>query len=592
VLAIEIEYGVSRQSLEFAVVCGMGVASEKTEFLTGGGFMGALMRDRAWSGSPLGHPEQWTSSLKTTVGLVLRAEAQIVLFWGEEFVALYNDAYAPTIGDKHPRALGRPAKENWTELWDDLEPLLQGVRDTGKTFSAKDRPFYIERHGFGETVYFDISYSAVPEADGRVGGVLCIVSETTGRIRASAALRESEARLRELNENLEQRIVERARELEQAHNALRQAQKMEAVGRLTGGIAHDFNNLLQGITGNLDLIRRKADDPGRVGRWAEAGLKAAERGARLAGQLLAFSRTQKLEIASIDITNAVLGFADMLRRNIGPAIRIHMDLDTDGVRVQGDQLQLEMAVLNLALNARDAMPDGGDLVIATRSCRLDDDPQAPDGDYVELSVADSGKGMSAEVVERAFEPFFTTKEVGKGTGLGLSQVYGTLRQSGGAVRIESTPGKGTIVRLYLRRTDALPRRLEEEEAVDKARRPAPTILVVDDDPDVRAFLTESLESLGYAAVIVEGGSAALQALERISPDMMILDFAMPGMNGAEVAKRIRQLRPDLPIIFASGYSETAAIRSVTGDRSRVLHKPFRVHELKAALGELLVDQGP
>jgi CheY-like chemotaxis protein/anti-sigma regulatory factor (Ser/Thr protein kinase) len=269
-----------------------------------------------------------------------------------------------------------------------------------------------------------------------------------------------------------------------------------------------------------------------------------------------------------------------------------MDLDTDGVRVQGDQLQLEMAVLNLALNARDAMPDGGDLVIATRSCRLDDDPQAPDGDYVELSVADSGKGMSAEVVERAFEPFFTTKEVGKGTGLGLSQVYGTLRQSGGAVRIESTPGKGTIVRLYLRRTDALPRRLEEEEAVDKARRPAPTILVVDDDPDVRAFLTESLESLGYAAVIVEGGSAALQALERISPDMMILDFAMPGMNGAEVAKRIRQLRPDLPIIFASGYSETAAIRSVTGDRSRVLHKPFRVHELKAALGELLVDQGP
>jgi signal transduction histidine kinase/ActR/RegA family two-component response regulator len=590
-LTIEIEYGVSRQSLEFAVVYGMGVASEKTEFLTGGGFMGALMRDRAWSGSPLGHPEQWTSSLKTTVGLLLRAEAQIVLFWGEEFVALYNDAYAPTIGDKHPRALGRPARENWIELWDDLEPLLQGVRDTGQTFSAKDRPFYIERHGFGETVYFDISYSAVPEADGRVGGVLCIVSETTGRLRASAALRESEASLRELNENLEQRIVERTRELEQAHNALRQAQKMEAVGRLTGGIAHDFNNLLQGITGNLDLIRRKADDPGRVGRWAEAGLKAAERGARLAGQLLAFSRTQKLEIASIDITNAVSGFADMLRRSIGPAIRIHMNLDTDGVRVQGDQLQLEMAVLNLALNARDAMPDGGDLVIATRSCRLDDDPQAPDGDYVELSVADSGKGMSAEVVERAFEPFFTTKEVGKGTGLGLSQVYGTLRQSGGAVRIDSTPGKGTIVRLYLRRTDALPGRLDEEEAVDKARRPAPTILVVDDDPDVRAFLTESLESLGYAAVIVEGGSAALQALERISPDMMILDFAMPGMNGAEVAKRIRQLRPDLPIIFASGYSETAAIRSVTGDRSRVLHKPFKVHELQAALGELLADQG-
>jgi signal transduction histidine kinase/CheY-like chemotaxis protein len=552
--------------------------------------MGPLMRDHDWSGSPLGHPEHWTSSLKTTVGLLLRAEAQIVLFWGEAFVALYNDAYAPTIGDKHPRAIGRPARENWLELWDDLEPLLQGVRDTGKTFSARDRPFYIERHGFGETVYFDISYSAVPEADGRVGGVLCIVSETTERVRAAAALRESEARLRELNENLEQRIIERTRELEQAHNALRQAQKMEAVGRLTGGIAHDFNNLLQGITGNLDLIRRRPDDLARVGRWADAGLKAAERGARLAGQLLAFSRTQKLEITSIDISSAVAGFADMLRRSIGPAIRIHMDLGTEGLYVQGDQIQLEMAVLNLALNARDAMPDGGDLVIATRSCRLRGDPQLINGDYVELSVADSGMGMSAEVVERAFEPFFTTKVVGKGTGLGLSQVYGTLRQSGGAVRIESAQGVGTVVRLYLRRTDALPRKLDAQEAVDKVQRPAATILVVDDDPDVRTFLTESLDSLGYAAVTVEGGSAALKALEQTSPDVMILDFAMPEMNGAEVAKRIRQLRPDLPIIFASGYSETAAIRSVTGDRSRVLHKPFKVHELQAALGELLADQ--
>jgi CheY-like chemotaxis protein len=247
-----------------------------------------------------------------------------------------------------------------------------------------------------------------------------------------------------------------------------------------------------------------------------------------------------------------------------------------------------MAVLNLALNARDAMPDGGDLVIATRSCRLRGDPQLPAGDYVELSVSDSGKGMSAEVAERAFEPFFTTKEVGKGTGLGLSQVYGTLRQSGGAVRIESTQDVGTVVRLYLRRADALPRKFEQE-VVDKVVGPAATVLVVDDDPDVRAFLSESLDSLGYAAVIAESGSVALQTLERISPEVMILDFAMPGMNGAELAKRIRALRPDLPIIFASGYSETAAIRSVGSDRSRVLQKPFKVHELQAALGELLAD---
>ncbi|MFC7700726.1 response regulator [Bradyrhizobium sp. GCM10028915] len=535
----------------------------------------------------MGKPQNWSAHLKTTVSLLLGAEAQIVLFWGPEFVALYNDAYAPTIGDKHPGALGRPAKESWSELWDDLEPLLRGVRETGRTFSAKDRPFYIERHGFGETVYFDVSYSAVPDAEGRVGGVLCIVSETTERVRAEAALRESEARLRQLNETLEHRILQRTRELECAHVALRQAQKMEAVGRLTGGIAHDFNNLLQGITGSLDLIRRKPDDAGRVSRWAEAGLKSADRGARLAGQLLAFSRTQKMDISSIDVSSALTGFADMLRRTIGPSIDLRMDLDTDGVFAEGDRTQLELAVLNLALNARDAMPGGGELVVAARPCRLTGDPELQDGDYVELSVKDSGTGMTADVAEHAFEPFFTTKDVGKGTGLGLSQVYGTLHQSGGAVRIESAPGTGTTVRLYLRRTEVQPRRTKEHSA-EAERAPAATVLIVDDDPDVRAFLTDSLETLGYSSLVAEDGVSALKALQRAAPAAMILDFAMPGMNGAEVAKRARQSRPDLPIIFASGYSETAALSPVQESKhSRMLHKPFKVGELQSALAELL-----
>ena len=537
--------------------------------------------------SPLGPKERWSPRLKTTIGLMLPAEAQIVLFWGPEFVALYNDTYAKTIGDKHPRALGRPAKENWSELWDDLEPLLRGVRETGKTFSAKDRPFYIERRGYGETVYFDISYSAVPEADGSVGGVLCIVSETTERVRATAALSESEGSLRELNETLEQRIIERTRELEQAHAALRQAQKMEAVGRLTGGIAHDFNNLLQGITGSLDLIRRKPDDEDQVGRWADAGLKAAERGARLAGQLLAFSRTQKLQMATIDVTRAVSGFLDMLQRSIGPAVRIRTDLRTDGIYVEGDQVQLEMAVLNVALNARDAMSDGGDLIIATSPRRIRNDPELPDGDYVELSVKDFGAGMTEDVIEHAFEPFFTTKETGKGTGLGLSQVYGTLHQSGGTARIESSPGAGTTVRLYLRKMDAAPSVCEEPRASEEDVICRATVLVVDDDPDVRAFLTDSLDSLGYQAILTEDGPSALRTLERIVPDALILDFAMPGMNGAAVAKSARERIPDVPIIFASGYSETAAIDSVRGGRSRLLQKPFKVHELQTALRELL-----
>ena len=272
--------------------------------------------------SPLGSPEHWSATLRTTVGLTLRSEAQVVLFWGPEFVALYNDAYAPTIGDKHPRALGRPARENWAELWSDLGPLLEGVRESGHTFVAKDRPFYIERHGFGETVFFDVSYSAVPEEDGSVAGVLCIVSETTERVRAEAALRERETQLRELNETLERRIVERSNELESANTALRQAQKMEAIGQLTGGIAHDFNNLLQGIAGNLDLIRRKPGDAAKILRWSEAGLKAAERGTRLASQLLAFSRIQKLELKPFDVTRTIVSFLEMLQRSIGPTIRI------------------------------------------------------------------------------------------------------------------------------------------------------------------------------------------------------------------------------------------------------------------------------
>ena len=566
---------------------GRTISELSTDFLGEGSALSGFILARDWSDSVLGPPSRWSPSLKTTVGLLLRAEAQIVLFWGPEFIALYNDAYAPTIGDKHPRALGRPARENWAELWSDLGPLLNGVRETGKTFSAKDRPFYIERHGYGETVYFDVSYSAVPETDGSIGGVICIVSETTDRVRAETALRESEARLRELNETLEQRIIERTSELDRAHEALRQAQKMEAVGQLTGGIAHDFNNLLQGITGSLDLIRRRPDEPERVRRWSESGLKSAERGARLAAQLLAFSRTQKLEIRSIDITRTVAGFADMLHRSIGPTVRIRVDLKTDGLYVLSDQIQLEMAVLNLALNARDAMPDGGDLVLATTPCRLRSHQELPDGDYVELSVKDSGKGMTADVVDRAFEPFFTTKEVGKGTGLGLSQVYGTVRQSGGSVRIESKPEIGTVVRLYLRRTEAPLCDLEEHNSDDAEQGVPATVLVVDDDPDVRGFLADSLDALGCRAVVVENGSTALARLDQIAPQLVILDFAMPEMNGAEVARGLRERRPDLPIIFASGYSETAAIGAVMGERSRILRKPFKIHELQAALSDLL-----
>ena len=326
-----------------------------------------------------------------------------------------------------------------------------------------------------------------------------------------------------------------------------------------------------------------------MGRWADTGLRSAERGARPASQLLAFARTQRLAIAPVNVTKSVESFVEVLRRTIGPEIRIRTDLDIEGIRVESDQVQLEMAVLNLALNARDAMPNGGDLVVSTRSVPSPGDLRLPDGDCV--SVSESGEDMTSDVLDRAFEPFFTTKATGKGTGLGLSQIYATLHQSGGAVRIESSPGAGTTVRLYLRKTDALPSVSEGPKAPPHFGRLRSTILVGDDDPDVRAFLLDTLEGLDYEPVAAEDGPSALRAMERIVPNAMILDFAMPGMNGAEVAKRVRNRFGDVPIVLASAYSESAAVNSVQDDRSRLLQKPFKVEQLLIALGELLNERG-
>ena len=380
---------------------------------------------------------------------------------------------------------------------------------------------------------------------------------------------------------------QRQAELDQAQASLRQAQKMEAVGQLTGGIAHDFNNLLQGVAGNLDLIRRKPEDRERVQRWAAAGLKAAERGARLTGQLLAFSRAQKMELKPIALSSLVSGFREMIERTMVGQIRLSFDLEPEGLRVIGDETQIEMAVLNLALNARDAMPGGGQLTITTKPLRVQRSPEIPDGDYVELAVRDTGSGMSPEVVARAFDPFYTTKGPGKGTGLGLSQVYGAVRQAGGAVRIDSRIGEGTTVRLFLQRTHAVGAG-ETKEPLESGRREiSARILVVDDDPDVRRFLAESLQASGFVIIEAEDGQAGLAALERSAPDVMIVDYAMPGLNGVEVARLAKDKRPDLPIIFATGYAESAAIEKFGGPDALVLRKPFRVDELLALLASTL-----
>jgi nitrogen-specific signal transduction histidine kinase len=395
-------------------------------------------------------------------------------------------------------------------------------------------------------------------------------------------------RLHELNETLEKRVAERTAALEKSQAALQQAQKMEAIGNLTGGIAHDFNNLLQGLTGSLDLIRRKPENAERVRHWAEAGLQAAERGAKLTAQLLAFSRAQKLELKPLNLSALLEGMRNLLGRTLGPSVRVVLDLAPGETPVMGDETQLEMAVLNLAINARDAMPEGGTLTIATERRAVAQNPDLAAGDYLELRVSDTGTGMPADVAARAFDPFFTTKGVGKGTGLGLSQVYGMAQQAGGAVRIASEPGKGTAISIFLRITsDAAALNLKIPERDIAAPAATATILVIDDDPDVRRFLVESLDSFGYAVLEADSGPAGLDTLERVTPDALVVDYAMPGMTGAEVARQVRIKHPKLPILFASGYAETRALETVSDENTRILRKPFRMDDLQDAVAKAL-----
>jgi PAS domain S-box-containing protein len=377
-------------------------------------------------------------------------------------------------------------------------------------------------------------------------------------------------------------------ELRGAQEQLRQSQKMEALGQLTGGIAHDFNNLLTVVVGGLDLITKRATDP-KLERYARNALEAAERGARLTAQLLAFSRVQRLEVKPTFVAPLIEHMRPLLKNVLGPGVEKELRLDSELMPVLADPTQLELAVLNLAINARDAMPDGGLLTIATRKITVTADPELEPGDYIELGISDTGVGMPPEVMSRAFEPFFTTKEVGRGTGLGLSMVYGVARQSGGTARIESEPGKGTTVRLYFPRAggpgEARPASTaaSDEHATHAA---AGQVLVVDDDPDVRGFIVASLEDLGYEVREADNGEGALSAFREAAPDLVVLDFLMPGMSGAEVARVLREERPGQPILFVSGYSETDAIRAAAPDAT-LLPKPFRADALGKAVRHVL-----
>jgi signal transduction histidine kinase len=410
-------------------------------------------------------------------------------------------------------------------------------------------------------------------------------------------LSESESRLQRTLETLEQQVEERTAQLRHNEDALRQSQKMEAVGQLTGGIAHDFNNMLTGIIGSLELLRRrvsrgKLDD---LDSLIDLGVTSANRAAGLTHRLLAFSRRQSLDSKPVEINQLVSSMGELLQRSINESIALDMRLTDALWTAEADPNQLESALLNLVINARDAMPNGGKLTVETCNRHLDNVFTAAygtlqPGDYVELSVSDTGCGIPETVMGRVFDPFFTTKPIGQGTGLGLSMIYGFARQSHGHVTIHSEVGKGTTVSLFLPRFVG---EIVANEVADPALLPfanvGETVLIVEDDPAVRLLVSAVLKELGYA--FVEAGDAdtavpIIESEQRI--DLLISDVGLPGMNGRQLAEIGRQIRPELKVLFITGYAEHAAVRGGFLDPGmQLITKPFTFDLLMAKVREMI-----
>ncbi|WCT74175.1 ATP-binding protein [Sphingomonas naphthae] len=465
-----------------------------------------------------------------------------------------------------------------------------------------------------------VSYLAVPvvSRSGEVIGALFFGHAEADRfderserlavgLAAQAAIAIENARLiqaaQRLNQTLEQKVAERTEALEtemasraRAEAALRQSQKMEAVGQLTGGIAHDFNNMLTGVIGGLDIIRRRIaggriDD---IDRFMDAASASAQRAAALTARLLAFSRRQSLDARPVDVNALTASLDDLLARTIHENIQLRIVAGDGAPHAIVDANQLENAILNLAINARDAMPEGGQLTVEVSAVELDEayaaaKPDIVAGRYVVVAVSDTGVGMSPELIEKVFEPFFTTKPIGQGTGLGLSMVYGFVRQSGGQVRIHSRPGQGTSVKLYLPMSDSIAESVVDASvAIQEGQ--GQTVLLVEDDVSVRLLVREVLAELRYDVIEAGDAAEAIPLLQSGRPiGLMVSDVGLPGMNGRQLAEIAREHRPDLPILFVTGYAENAAIRAgFLGTNMGMITKPFALDALASKIDEMII----
>ncbi|MFK3795818.1 MULTISPECIES: response regulator [unclassified Pseudomonas] len=467
-----------------------------------------------------------------------------------------------------------------------MQSALQHSLDTGSDFVIEFRNVW----GDGSLHWVDVRARAIRARNGRVSLLAGVTSDITERKLA-------ETQLRRLNETLEQQVEERTSQLRHNEEVLRQSQKMEAVGQLTGGIAHDFNNMLTGIIGSLELLRRRiakgrTDD---LDGLIDLGVTSANRAAALTHRLLAFSRRQSLDSKPVEMNGLVISMGELLHRSVNESVSLDMCLAPDLWTAEADPNQLESALLNLVLNARDAMPGGGMLMIETFNRKLDPaftnayENLLP-GDYVVLSVTDTGSGMPENVVSRAFDPFFTTKPIGQGTGLGLSMIYGFAKQSRGHVAIESQVGHGTTVQLFLPRFNG--DKENEATTLDAQAleaREGETILIVEDDPAVRALVSQVLSELGYDYLEAGDALAAVPILEsgqRI--DLMISDVGLPGMNGRQLADIGRQLRPALKVLFITGYAENAGTHAgFLDDGMQMISKPFAFEQLTIKVREMI-----
>jgi len=450
----------------------------------------------------------------------------------------------------------------------------------------------------GTEHWVDVRARVVRRPDGSIRSLVGVCSDITARKTAEiereallAQLAAERTALAEITATLEQRVGQRTADLmqevaarEKAQEQLRHAQKMEAIGQLTGGVAHDFNNLLMAVMGNLDLLRKRMPEDPRLHRLVDGALQGAERGASLTQRLLAFARQQDLRAVPVDLGALVRDMSNLLERSLGPRVALRLDIPAGLPPACIDTNQLELAILNLAINARDAMADGGAIEIRLAAWQAKNDPSLRPGNYLKLSVVDTGTGMAPDVLKRAIEPFFSSKPVGKGTGLGLSMVHGLAVQLGGALLLSSMVGKGTTATLVLPVATSAPELEGPAPVAQKIERSA-VILLVDDDPLIAMSTTEMLEDLGHRVIGVNSGLHALDILKSDQEiDLMVTDHMMPGMTGIELAIASRQLRPQLPVLLATGYAELPD--GIRVDLPR-LAKPYHQDQLRERLDQLL-----